>query len=107
MFQSSAVEADPFNKTFGVARLISRVVEGVLQRRRTDINNQNFFGSLAFEIESVGIAILLKRSLNFRWIGREGSCPISHGPGNVPHRAWLGDNDGLKKRHRNEQDFAG
>ena len=69
MLQASAVEADPFNKTLGLARLISRVVEGILQRRRTDVNNQKFFGSLALEIKPVGIAILLKRSLRFRRIG--------------------------------------
>src|SRR4029079_10289623 len=106
MLQPGAVEANPFNETSGVARLISRIVEGIFQRRVADINNQNLFGSLALEIESVGIATLLKRSLRFLRIGRDHSCPISNGPGNVPHRAWLGDDDALKERHRNEQHFA-
>src|SRR4051812_21569150 len=106
MLQTSAVEVDPFDKTFGVARLVSRVVEGIFQRRGTDIDNQDFFWSLAFELESVWIITLLKRSVRFRRIGSEHSCPLSNRPGNVPHRTWLGDDGGLKERHRNEQDFA-
>src|SRR5262245_37588131 len=93
MLYSSAVNADALYETLGVTRFVRCVVERILQRRRSDVNNQDFLRSLAFELESVGIIVLLKRSFRFRRIGREHSCPLSDCPQNLADRAGLRDND--------------
>ena len=38
MLQPSAIEANAFNKPFRLPRFIRRIIEGILQRRRTHIN---------------------------------------------------------------------
>jgi hypothetical protein len=93
VLQSGAIESNAFNKTLRMARFIRGIVKRILQRRRTDVHDQNFLGPLALERESVWIIILAKCSLRFRGIGQEHFCPISDRPRNVPHCAGLGDDD--------------
>src|SRR5690242_854963 len=106
MFESSAIKTDPFDGALGMARFIRGIVKGILERRRTDIDYENLFRPLTFEHQPVRIIALAKRGLGFRRIRQQHSCSIGNRAGNVPYRAGLGHNDGLKERHRNEQDFA-
>src|SRR5205814_9195270 len=55
MLQSSAIEPDAFNKTLGMARFIRGIVKGILERRRTDVDDENFLGPLALAREPVRI----------------------------------------------------
>ena len=58
MLESRAVDADAFDQAVRLARFIGRVVKAVFQRRRAAVDDENFLGPLALELESVRIIAL-------------------------------------------------
>ena len=106
MLESRAVDADALNQTLRLARFVRRVVKRIFERRRADIDDENFLRPLALELESVRIVALSETQLRFRWIRQNRFHPLGDGSRDVLHRLRLGDNDRLKERYRNKQHLA-
>ena len=106
MHEPRAVDADALDQTARLARFVGRVVETVFERRRAAVDDENLLGSLALELEAVGIIALAKRGGRLRRIGHDRFHPLGDGPRDVLHRARLGHDDGLEQRHRNQQHLA-
>ena len=85
---------------------ICRVVEAVFERRRTAVDDEDFLRPFAFELQAIRIISLVQGGACSVGVSHERLDSLRDGPRNMLHRAGLGDDNGLKQRHRNQQHLA-
>jgi hypothetical protein len=97
VFEAGAVQPDSLHQAAGLAGLIGRVVEAVLERGGAAVDDQDLLRPLPLELEPVGIVALAQGGRGLGGIGQDHLHAIGDGAGDVPHGLRLRDDDGLEQ----------